>query len=287
MAENRVTGVGSEVLHSGATPNAIVSGVGAQVLNSGANSNARVTGVAVQVLSAVAVTGSGTQDFNSAGSDAFVVPAYGTLTVERWGGGGAGIGNDIVAGALAMIQGADGGTTSDSLGGSVTGGAAGNISTGLGGTGGTASGGNTTNTNGNAGGDNGSVTQGTLGHGAGAPNGGGDVAAPPDQLGNVAGNQGSAPGGGGSGCMSHSTGGVPAWYAGGGSGAYSKSVYHAGDPGAPVAGSSISFTVGAGGPAATSAVGMQGGDGSNGRMRVTWTAPLTASTCHTSMHVMT
>src|SRR3990167_9332056 len=171
----------------------------------------------------------GSQTFTS--SETFTVPAYGTLTVEVWGGGASGGGSN---GYVTSIAGNSG--TQSSFFGVVAGGgigpAAGTGSGGLtGGVGGIASGGDT-NTSGGAG-SNGRADfcpYAPSGAGGASPNGGaggaGISAAVPS-------NPGSAPGGGGGGGLgAQYQPGQGLWYcrgaAGGGAGAYSKKTYAAG-----------------------------------------------------------
>ncbi|OGG56667.1 hypothetical protein A3D71_03455 [Candidatus Kaiserbacteria bacterium RIFCSPHIGHO2_02_FULL_55_20] len=208
----------------------------------------------------------GSQTFTSSGT--FIVPAYGTLTVEVWGGGASGGGSN---GYVTSIAGNSG--TQSSFFGVVAGGgigpAAGTGSGGLtGGVGGIASGGDT-NTSGGAG-SNGRADfcpYAPSGAGGASPNGGaggaGISAAVPS-------NPGSAPGGGGGGGLgAQYQPGQGLWYcrgaAGGGAGAYSKKTYAAG---ALTPGSSVTVTVGSGG-AAPSAAG-PGGAGAAGRVTLTW-----------------
>lgn len=185
------------------------------------------------------------------GSGNFTVPNYNTLTVELWGGGGSGESTD---GSTFSFGGSGSNTTCTTLSMTAQGGALGQNA---GGGGGPASGGNTTNTTGNSGG--GRTTSGT---GGGAASGGGNVS-PPGA--NGAGTAGSTPGGGGSGARLSSVGG------GAGGGGYSKSVYTRGvTSGAPAIGASLAYAVGAG--AAPNIVpGLNnGGAGTNGRVKFTW-----------------
>ena len=214
----------------------------------------------------------GSQTFTS--SETFTVPAYGTLTVEVWGGGASGGGSN---GYVTSIAGNSG--TQSSFSGVVADGgigpAAGTGSGGLtGGQGGTASGGDVPPSQ--AGSDGGAgwadfCPYAPSGAGGSSPNGGAGGAGISTA---VPSNPGSAPGGGGGGGLgAQYQPGQGLWYcrgaAGGGAGAYSKKTYAAG---ALTPGSSVTVTVGSGG-AAPSAAG-PGGVGAAGRVTITWTDPL-------------
>lgn len=197
----------------------------------------------------------GSSTFDS-GSSNFTVPAYNTLTVEIWGAGGAGSGDN----ATTFVDG-NPGTSSSVSTLSMTAAGGGGATSNSGGVAGSASGGNTTNTSGNNGGAAGNGTG--SGVGAGAPNGG---ASTTQLVGTTtqSGTAGNAPGGGGGGTRRAS-----ANNAGGASGAYSKSVYTRGvTSGAPTVGSSLAYAVGASGTAPTAIV--TAGNGANGRVKFTW-----------------
>lgn len=190
----------------------------------------------------------GSQTFTSSGT--FVVPAYNTLTVKLWGGGGAGGAYDgctvsPTAGTATSFQGL-------SATGGRSGGVFGNPS---GGVGGAASGGDV-NSNGGAGQSAGD------GRGGNSPNGGTGGAS---QLAmDRPGYPGNAPGGGGSGGYNGDDYAGPS--PGGGAGAYVAKTYSAGQL---TVGASISVTVGVGGNGG-SCNGYQGGNGATGRVEFTW-----------------
>ena len=207
--------------------------------------------------------GNGSQTFPIAGTTSFTVPLYrNTFTIKMWGGGGGG-GSYELGGAYGQT----GGTSSTTFNSFVTaanGGTGGQnaltyngggLAFGANGTGGTASG-NVTSTTGRNGYN--------YGVGAGAPNGGGDVA-PAIQT-SPSGN-GSVPGGGGSGFY-YSTGGkFPAVAGGGGSGGYALSTYL---PSQVPAGVSGTVVVGAGGAPGATGRGAYGGTGGVGQIIISW-----------------
>jgi hypothetical protein len=158
----------------------------------------------------------------------FVVPSYGTITIEAWGGGGGG---GEAAGAAAAISGQTpaattitGGSVNISAGGGGGGGYANaSSSPGADGAGGTASGGLTSNINGAAGtsAGGGTAPSGSVAGGAGGAHGINTSA------GTFPGTAGSAPGGGGGGGKFEQifkAGGLVFDSGSGGSGAYVKTV---------------------------------------------------------------
>jgi len=168
----------------------------------------------------------GSNTFTSNGT--LVVPSYGTITIEAWGGGGGG---GQAAGASAAVSGetpaattVTGGGVNISAGGGVGGGYANaSFSPGADGAGGTASGGLTTNTNGAAGtsAGGGTAPSGSVAGGAGGAHGQSTGA------GTFPGTAGSAPGGGGGGGefeQIFKAGGNVFDSGSGGSGAYVKTV---------------------------------------------------------------
>lgn len=221
----------------------------------------------------------GTQTFSTAGTYSFTVPTYGTLTVEVWGGGGAG--GDPSPSGTANYTEQTGGTAS-SFNGTVVanGGAKGiddlNSSNGTftsGGAGGTASGGDTNSTGGNGasgtpdiyGGDGGNAPNGGVGGSGGVIDTG--IGTLPEG--------GSAPGGGGGAFgFGYSYSGYNGAFApgGGGSGGYSTKTYSSGSL---TVGASVTIIVGAGGIPGTLISGSTpnpyGGAGAPGRVSITWT----------------
>ena len=204
--------------------------------------------------------GNGSVTYSSASTYYFTVPLFrNSLTVNIWGGGGGG-GGYIYDNAYGNTGGASYITFSNSLSAVAYGGTGGqNAATsrygglvyGDNGVGGAASG-NVLSTTGNAGY--------SLGVGAGAPNGGGDVApgfrqspAP----------SGSAPGGGGAGYYYDTGGKFPAVAGGAGSGGLAQSTWASASL---PAGTTATVVVGVGG--APSADG--GGNGSDGRIVISW-----------------
>lgn len=207
------------------------------------------------VLATPACAFAGAQTFSTPGTQQFVVPAYGTLTVKVWGAGGGG-GSD----GHASDGNGSGGTGGNSSFGSMTarGGAPG---TAYGGAGGTASGG-TTNVTGGAGTNSTPIDMGPEsepyplgGNGGVGANGGvggaGSVAGEP-------GNPGATPGGGGGG----GRGG-----GGGGGGGYSSRTYANGEL---TQGSPVSVTVGVGGGICPDGSFYGCGSGGAGRIEITW-----------------
>jgi hypothetical protein len=168
----------------------------------------------------------GSNTFTSNGT--FVVPNYGTITIEAWGGGGGG---GEATGATAAVSGqtpaattVTGGSVNISAGGGGGGGYANTSSSpGADGAGGTASGGLTTNTNGAAGtsAGGGTAPSGSVAGGAGGAHG------VNISTGSYPGTAGSAPGGGGGGGIFEQVfkaGGLVLDSGSGGSGAYVKTV---------------------------------------------------------------
>jgi hypothetical protein len=190
----------------------------------------------------------------TSGSGTFTVPSYTTLTVELWGGGGGGGASS--SGTTGGSGGTGGSTTFSAPTGTLTanGGAGGTgahdeVANGSGGAGGTASGGDS-NVTGNAGGS-------ISGPGGNAPSGGdGNV-----RVGSSwTGQSGNLPGGGATGGYTNLAGAGS-----GGSGGYSKKTYTAGQL---TPGSTISYSVGAGGTAGSGTT-RNGGVGAIGGIRVT------------------
>jgi hypothetical protein len=188
----------------------------------------------------------------------FVVPSYTSLTVQMWGGGGGG--GDT--GPSAPSGSAGGDTTFNSMTAGGGGGGGGSFTTaGSGGTAGTATGG-ATNTAGNAG-----TTSTTSDGGAGGDSftgsgGSGGPATAPSPY--AAGSNGNLPGGGGGGgggycCMVVMGGG------GGGGGGYVLQVYATGGL---TVGTSMPYSVGAGG--AGGSQNSSGGTGGGGQITFTY-----------------
>ena len=200
--------------------------------------------------------------FTTAGTFAYVIPSYNTLTVEMWGGGGGG-------GATSGTAGGSGGATSGSGFGAIADGGGGGgcpqgayRSIGSAGSGGTASGGNLTNTNGNPG-----VYYAI---GGTAPFGGTGGTRATSYMGS--GGNGNPPGGGGAGGYYDNGAGYWVWGGGGGSGAYVKSVFNSVNMGSPVIGSTIDITIGSGGAkGVTNNAGGSGGTGGAGKIIISWT----------------
>jgi hypothetical protein len=237
-------------------------------------------------VTVVTVTG-GVDEFSASGAQSWVVESYHALEIELWAGGSSGdcIGPGTYHAIIDMIvttaiRGNVGGTTSiSSLSLSAAPAA---LSTGqfpanaLAGVPGTGSGGDTNlpGTRGGAGGverlfasipaspdQGGNAPFGGFG-GSGHPAGGGS--------GQISGFDGYWPGGGGGATrtVGFGFGGWKATHpAGGTSGSYVKKRYVRGDVGAPAVGSTLSFTVGAGGAAVTSSLGATSGAGANGGVR--------------------
>jgi hypothetical protein len=207
-----------------------------------------------------------TQTYDS-GADNFVTPNYtSTLIIELWGGAACGgvstnasDGNDTTCTTYSLTAGKGHKAST----------AAANSATGAG-TGGTPTGGNTANTNGGNGDppSPASSAEGFSGKGGDSPNGGfGGDAVTNSGVALLQGNDGRAPGGGGSGrnVLTSIAGGTYFKYPGGGSGAYVKHVLIRGVAGSPNPGDLIAYSVGAG---ALSPIG--DGDGANGRVKFTW-----------------
>ena len=204
--------------------------------------------------------GNGSVTYSSASTNSFTVPLYrNTLTVEIWGAGGGGGGY-----VYDNLYGATGGTSSvtfsNSLTASANGGTGGQdafkdrnggLVYGSNGVGGTASG-NVLSTTGNAGY--------SLGVGAGAPSGGGDVAPGYRQ---APAPNGSAPGGGGAGFYYDTTGKFPAVAGGAGSGGRAKSTWASA---ALPAGTTATVIVGGGGAPGNG----YGGYGADGKITISW-----------------
>ena len=209
----------------------------------------------------------GSQTFTTAGTYSFTVPAHNVLTVQLWGGGGAG---QTDSSCMGVGGNAPRNGTQSSFNGTVIagGGGGGNGAPGFGGggVGGTASGGDT-NINGNVGG------AGVGSSGGSAPGGGGGGGA--SGVGWAApGLNGAAPGGGGGGGSSGGNGSTNSWPAGG-SGAYSQKNY---STGALTVGTSVTVVVGAGGESMPGCLDETFGEiyhgtsgaGGSGRVSISW-----------------
>jgi hypothetical protein len=201
----------------------------------------------------------GSSDFSAVGTNTFVVPAFNTLTVEIWGGGGSGAAASLnVSGATAGSVGGTSWFGNVYASGGQGGGLAAFYSGGAGGAGGTAAGG-LVNSSGGAG--EAGVAYGYGGAGGASPNGGAGGGRVPWGY-SPSGLSGGFPGGGGSGNIlafgDYGGGG------GGGGGAYSKMVY---SKGALAVGSTIQIVVGAG---AVNSSPLGGGAGANGRIVISW-----------------
>ncbi len=205
----------------------------------------------------------GSAYYGTPGTYYFTVPAYGTLTVQVWGGGGGGGARGFVSGT-----GSNGGTSSF---GSVyaTGGYLANSYNP--GSGGYGSGGDT-NLNGGSG-SSGLVANG--GGGGSSPYGG--AGATSVGVGMVRrGNPGSSPGGGGGGGFNSHY-----WGDGGGGGGYASKIY---SPGQLTPGSVVTVSVGSAGSGQTSrpTASNSGGAGAPGAVYITWTdAPAPSCTLTT------
>lgn len=194
----------------------------------------------------------GSQTITATGAGTFVVPYYADkLRVRMHGAGSGGVGHNGTTG----VNGAAGGnTTFDTL--TAGGGTAPVVATSTPGQGGTASGGDI-NTSGTAGGVGIGVNFG--GAAANTAQGGGNFVNGPASAGPGA--NGNIYGGGGAGART-AFGGWP----GGGGAAFCEKVYNAGDLSI---GSSISYSVGAGGPGGDSSL-HDGGNGAHGRIVIEW-----------------
>ncbi len=215
----------------------------------------------------------GSQTYTTPGTYTFAVPAYGTLTVQVWGGGGGGGG----AGGAGTYYAGAGGAGGVSYFSSVVayGGAGGPYSLGNNNTGSAAGGsasGGTTNIAGSAGGSGQAYAGYCYCSGAGgtAPSGGAGGASVTGMQGGyfASGNSGGVPGAGGSGGTFRFGSHILHAGGGGGSGAYSSRTYTAG----AIAGS-VTVVVGGGGAGGgpSSQGGNYGGAGAAGRVTVTWT----------------
>jgi hypothetical protein len=221
----------------------------------------------------------GSQTFSTPGATSFAIPSYETLTVEVWGGGGAGSAYGQTAAPTAGGKSSFNGTVV------AEGGASG--PTGIGGT---ASGGTTNSVGGNGGPacEAGYPVLCGEGPGGSAPSGGaGGHNKSLDGCGGGDGQDGAAPGGGGGGtwtCQGTWWLGTGWGYGGGGGGAgASAAIAYA--KGSLAVGSSVPVIVGAGGlgsqgamTATTPGTGRNpghytGGDGGAGRVTITWTCP--------------
>lgn len=197
----------------------------------------------------------GSQTFTSSGT--FTVPAYGTLTVEVWGGGGGGGGVGYTSDYGIVVGGTGGSSSFMSM--TAHGGGGGYDSCYSSGdpycpaVGGTATGGDV-NTDG---GVNDTYVGGT------SPNGG--SGGPSVQYGNLicgSAANGFVPGGGGAGCYA---GG------GGGGGGYAQKTYSSEQL---TVGSGIAVVVGGGGAEGGGVTGLHGGSGAPGQVTITWTDPV-------------
>jgi hypothetical protein len=208
----------------------------------------------------------GSQTYNS-GTNNFTVPLYrNSMTINIWGGGGAGgiydrNGPYAAGGAETRVYFPNGNQMYASGGGGGQGAAtdaSGGVRYGAGGGGGGAGGG-TTNIGGAAGGS------GDNGYGGSSPNGGTTAGVTPYAAYNTTGTAGKSPGGGGSGFNFYAVRGSGAFdfYAssgGGGGGGFSQYVFSAGT----FSGQVMTIVVGAGGSSSTSS-------GAGGRCTITWT----------------
>jgi hypothetical protein len=226
--------------------------------------------IVVGVLLLPAFVAAGSAYYISPGTYTFVVPAYGTLTVQLWGGGASGgycsargssygigrpgedttfAGLDAGGGSAGAAFGWDPCTGAGAVG--AGGGASGGDINTVGGDSSGATGGSSPN--GGAGGTNLTCTIGRSGYTCYA---------------GTSGNPGIAPGGGGGG------GSVAS---GGGAGGYVSKTYATG----ALIGT-ISFTVGSGGATAGDGVYFASGAGAPGEVAITWTDPPLA-TCSVSL----
>lgn len=211
----------------------------------------------------------GSQTITATGAGSFTVPAYTSkLRVRGWGGGGGGDGSTQTA--SNFTPGSDGGATTFSPpGGTLT------ANSGKGpilqsgsfrwGSGGTASGGDT-NTTGEIGfnQDFQATDIGRGGAAGGTAFGGGARAMVPQTSVRKNGTAGNAYGGGGSGATGF-TGTFYFTMAGGGGGGFFEKVYLPGDLNA---GSSVSYSIGAGGAGGNDT--WDGGNGANGALVIEW-----------------
>lgn len=244
---------------SGTLGSTLASGSSTLITNTAANYTGSVTVTCTDGTldhsspSCASLVVPGSQDYTTAGSYTFTVPAFNTLTVQVWGGGGGagGRGAGGNAGSASSFSGVSGAAGTGG-GANMSGG------TSIGGAGGTATGGDT-NTTGSAGsntstfaGANGgnSPNGGTGGAGTGTANGNGSAGNPPG---------GGGGGGGGAGAAARGGGG-------GGGGAYASKTYSAGQFSV---GSQITVSVGAGGTGGTTGFGT-GGTGGTGRVYIQW-----------------
>lgn len=214
-------------------------------------------------IAAVSSVIPGSQVFSTAGTFQFTVPTYNTLTIDLWGGGGAG----GAAGPGSTVGGAGESSTIVSLGMTAGGGGAGipldsnvyyRVRSSPGG-GGTATGGNTLNASGGAG------IQAATDIGGDAANGGtgGAGAAVFSNSGITLGSPGNAPGGGGGGGH-YDLGGNWLYPGAGGGGANCRSVFA---PASLAPGTLLTVVVGAGGQASANNA---PGDGATGQITFTW-----------------
>jgi hypothetical protein len=198
----------------------------------------------------VPTTGSHTN--NASGTYNFTVPVYRYLTIQIWGGGGAGANNGSSGGT--------GGTSSFGSYISATGGAGGTPGTGgTGGAGGSGTNG-TYNETGENGKDGAKSTSSYGGAGANTSNGGGARRTTTYVSSNVAGQAGFTYAGGGSGPVAYSI--AYGSMAGGGGGGYASKTFGRGELST---GTTVSITLGAGGTAVGSS-----GAGANGAIKITW-----------------
>ena len=207
----------------------------------------------------------GSTTITATGSGSFTVPAYNTLVIELWGGGG---GSGSVVGTASGYNGTDGADTFITSLSLIAGGGklslgAGNYGVSAGGVGGTATGGNINTSGGNGGSP---VNYNYLNQNAGgsSPNGGAGGAYSGAYL--VNGNPGFSPGGGGGGAAYSNNSGTVGVSGGAGGGAYCKKTYALGT--IPF-GTGLIFSVGTGGRG-----GYQGANtgaaGAPGQIKFTW-----------------
>ena len=211
----------------------------------------------------------GSQTITATGAGTFVVPYYAeNLRVRGWGGGGGGDGTN--SSASSLVAGADGGVTTFSPpSGTLTAnggkGPTPQIAPYRWGLGGTASGGDTNITGEEGGFDDFQATNAGRGGAAGGTAfGGGARAMVPQTSARKHGTPGNPYGGGGSGATALVSGFYFTMAGGGGSGFVEK-VYLPGDLSA---GSSVSYSIGAGGVGGNDT--WDGGNGANGALVIEW-----------------
>lgn len=217
---------------------------------------------------------------NTAGSSTFEIPAYNTITITIWGGGGGGDGVDTDTTEITGTFGGDSQWNSTAIGSAdvldAFGGEPGSSSgAGYTGAGGTASGGNVANLTGQDGqedinfeyGGYGGNTAGIFTYVNTGGDGGGRGGL---QTFNADGAQngfpGTAPGGGGGGAYYNPNGRAGD---GAGAGGMARSTWTTVTSGAPTAGITYSYDIGAGGIGGNGN-GRDGGDGGAGGIHIEW-----------------